>query len=166
MMRIWALLITLVLALAFQTALAPDISPWGLIPDIILLIVVAYSLLKGPIYGMLLGIIGGFATDLIGGGLIGVHALSKMVIGLLCGVLEKTIFKDSLLVPAIAAGVVTLLHDLIAFLVMISFGHKQSLLFHLVRYTLPLTVYHMVLAPAIYRLVFRGERYIMLRKSL
>lgn len=165
-MRTWVLLIMLILALTLQTALAPDISPWGLIPDLVLMVVMSYGLLKGPIYGMTLGFIGGFVTDFIGGGILGVNALSKMIIGLLCGVLEKTIFKDNLLVPAVAAAIVTVLQDLLIFLVMVSFGSKQPLIHHMIRYTFPLVVYHMILAPFIYRLVFRGERYIMLRKSL
>lgn len=166
MMRTWVLLITLILALTLQTALAPDISPWGLIPDLLLLVVMSYGLLKGPTYGMTLGFIGGFATDFIGGGILGVNALSKMVIGLLCGVLEKTIFKDNLLVPAVAAAFVTILQDLIIFLVMVSFGNKQSLAHHMIRYTFPLVLYHMLLAPFVYRLVLRGERYVMLRRSI
>lgn len=165
-MRTWMLLLTLILALLIQTTMVMDISPWGLIPDLILLIVLSYGLLKGPFFGMSLGLVGGFAIDFIGGGIIGINALSKMIIGLLCGAMEKTIFKDNLLVPALAAAIVTILQDLIIYLVLVSFGNQQPFVYHMIRYTLPLMAYHMILAPVIYRMIFRGERYVMLRKSL
>lgn len=166
-MRGWILAIIVVAALVLQTIVAPFLSPFGLIPDFVLLLAVAYGLLKGPIFGASIGLAGGFIVDFAGGvGVLGVNALAKMTTGLFCGLMEKTIFKDNLLVPAIAAIVTTLMHELIIYFVLSALGWQILFLHNFLRYTLPLTLYHAVLAPFVYYFVYRLERYLLLRNSI
>ena len=164
-MRVWVLALILGIALGIQTTFVRYFSPFGLNPDIILLTVVALGLLKGSFAGVTFGFIGGYITDFVGGPLLGVNALAKLIIGLICGMMEKTIFKDNLLVPAIAAFIVTFIQDIIIFLVLFSFGSHTPFLYHLARYTIPLSIYHMILAPAVYYGVYRLEHFFLLRRS-
>ncbi|HEX2953343.1 MAG TPA: rod shape-determining protein MreD [Bacillota bacterium] len=164
-MRGWLLALGIVVAFTIQTAIAPILSPFGLIPDLILLLVISIALLKGPVVGMGIGLVGGLLTDCLAGGIIGVHAMAKMVIGLSCGLMEKTIFKDNFLVPSVTVWIGTLVHDLIIGLIYSSFGWETMLFNHLWRYTFPLMFYHAILAPFIYYLVFFTERRLMLRNS-
>ncbi|HHZ20831.1 MAG TPA: rod shape-determining protein MreD [Firmicutes bacterium] len=165
-MRGWILAIIITVALVLQTTVIPFLSPLGLIPDFILLLTLSYGLLKGPFFGVSVGFTSGFIMDFASGdGVLGVNALAKMVAGLLCGLMEKNVFKDNLLVPAIAAFVLTLIHDLILFLVLFALGWQLRFLYHFLRYTLPLSLYHALLAPLVYYCVYRLERYLLLRKS-
>jgi rod shape-determining protein MreD len=164
-MRVWTIALSFGIALGIQTTVVRYFSPFGLIPDIILLTVVALGLLKGPFAGVTLGFAGGYITDFVGGPLLGANALAKLTVGLICGLMEKTIFKDNLLVPAIAAFIATFIQDIIIFLVLFSFSSRTPFLYHLARYTIPLSIYHMLLAPAVYYGIYRLEHFFLLRRS-
>lgn len=164
-MRGWLLTLGIILAFTVQTTIVRILSPFGLIPDLILLLVIAIALLKGPVVGMGIGLVGGLLTDCLAGGIIGVHAIAKMVIGLSCGFLEKNIFKDNFLVPIVIGWIATLIHDSIIGLVYNAFNWNIMFVNHLWRFTVPLMFFHAILAPVVYYLVFFSERRLMLRNS-
>lgn len=164
-MRGWLLALGLILAFAIQTAVAPIISPFGLKPDLILLMVIAIGLIKGPVMGMGFGLVGGFLLDCLAGHIIGPHAFANMVIGLSCGLMEKTIFKDNLLVPSLTAWVGTLIQELLVSLILLAFRWNTLFFLDLWRYTIPLMFYHALLAPAVYYLIYHIERRLMFRST-
>ena len=164
-MRGWLLALGICLAFALQTAVAPLFSPFGLTPDLMLLMVIAIGLLKGPVMGMGFGLVGGLLFDCQAGGIIGVHALADMLIGFACGLMEKTIFKDNLFIPLLAAWFSTLVQEILIGLILLAFRWRVLLLYTLWRYTIPLMFYHALLAPAVYYLIYRVERRLMLRNT-
>ncbi len=135
-----------------------DVLGLGLVPDLVLIVVVSYGLLKGPWFGAVLGLAAGLIADLmVGGVIVGVGALAKMATGFLAGLLEKTIFKDNLLVPFLALLVGTTIGELIFLLVNSALGwHFGSVLYLLAR-LVGLSLYNAVLAPPIYRQFYRLE---------
>lgn len=71
--------------LLLQTTLIPFISIWGVVPDLILILLVFYTLREGQIYGTVLGFVYGFFFDLITGSLLGSTIISKTVSGFIAG---------------------------------------------------------------------------------
>ncbi len=71
--------------LVIQTTVVPFISINGVVPDLILIFLVFYTLKGGQIYGMLLGFLYGFLFDVITGSLIGSAMLSKTLVGFIAG---------------------------------------------------------------------------------
>ncbi len=70
-----------------QTTLAPALRIGDVAPDLPLIVVVLLALRRGPEFGCLAGFATGFLQDAAGGGLIGVQALTKAIIGFAIGVL-------------------------------------------------------------------------------
>src|SRR5216117_1111406 len=64
-----------------QATLAPMIGVAGVTPDLPLIVVVLLALRRGPEFGCVAGFVTGLLQDAAGGGLIGVQALTKAVIG-------------------------------------------------------------------------------------
>ncbi len=74
---------------AIQLTAIPFISFRGIFPDLILILVVYYSVKEGQIFGMFLGFSLGFLFDLISGGLIGSSMFAKTLAGFLSGYFYK-----------------------------------------------------------------------------
>lgn len=71
--------------LLIQITVVPLLSISGVIPDMIIILLVYYSITQGQIYGSVLGFIYGFLFDIITGGLIGSTMFSKTLAGFVAG---------------------------------------------------------------------------------
>ncbi len=71
--------------LVLQLTVVPLISYNNIVPDLIILPVVYFSVKNGQRFGMLLGFLLGFLFDLFSGGLIGPAMFSKTVAGFIAG---------------------------------------------------------------------------------
>jgi rod shape-determining protein MreD len=164
-MRWLILSIGLILSVAIQATWlhALYFLPGQVVPDLILLMTISYGLLKGSDQGFLLGFAGGFFMDLISGGLIGVQALTKMATGFVAGLMEKNIFKDNLLVPALAAFIGTLFCEMSNILLYMAFSAEYNFFHALFFNILPEAVYNSILAPLVYYLFLKLERYLIKR---
>ena len=65
--------------LLIQLVVVPLISVFGVVPNVIVILVVYYLLLGGQIYGMILGFVFGFFFDLFSGGVLGASMLSMTI---------------------------------------------------------------------------------------
>ena len=68
-----------------HATVAPALRIAGVTPDLPLIIVVLLALRRGPEFGALAGFAAGLLQDAAGGGLIGVQALTKALIGFAIG---------------------------------------------------------------------------------
>lgn len=108
----------LVVPLLFVTALIQStivahVDIWGVFPDLPLLWVVSWGLLRGARQGMVWGFIAGVALDVFAGGPFGAGTLSMIAAGFLVGLTEPTLFRSHLALPLVAAFVATLVYDLV-----------------------------------------------------
>ncbi len=71
--------------LVIQTTIIPLVSINGIVPDLILILLVFYSMRLGQIYGTVLGFIYGFLFDIITGNLLGSTMLSYTLAGFIAG---------------------------------------------------------------------------------
>ncbi|TCL70954.1 rod shape-determining protein MreD [Hydrogenispora ethanolica] len=160
-MRFAILTISVILGVAIQaTWLAQLNLPGQVVPDLILILVISYGLLRGPDEGLLFGLAAGFFLNLHSGGIIGIEALSKMMAGYCAGLLEKNIFKDNLLVPVVAVLAGTLIFNSFSGLMYIAFKANYNLWGMFISNILPQTAYNAVLAPLVYYFLFKSEHFI------
>ncbi|OGU36259.1 MAG: rod shape-determining protein MreD [Ignavibacteria bacterium RIFOXYB2_FULL_35_12] len=71
--------------LLLQSTLVPLISIVGIIPDLILILLVYFTLRMGQIHGTVLGFIYGFLLDMITGNIFGSAMISKTISGFVTG---------------------------------------------------------------------------------
>ncbi len=77
--------ITFLIVLLVQLTVIPFIAIAGVIPDLILISLVYYSISRNQFYGTVLGASYGFLVDLITGSLLGSSMLSKTIAGFTAG---------------------------------------------------------------------------------
>ena len=83
--------------LLIQITVIPLISIDGIVPDLILILLVYYSISYNQIYGTVLGASYGFLFDLITGSLLGSMMLSKTIVGFIAGYYSAETRRDQFL---------------------------------------------------------------------
>jgi rod shape-determining protein MreD len=85
--RVLATTLVLVLAVALQAVVFSSLSIGGVVPDLVLLVVVAAALVRGPEFAAALGFLGGLAIDLAppADHVAGRWALALVAVGYLAG---------------------------------------------------------------------------------
>ena len=86
--------ITFLIVLLVQLTVIPFIAIAGIIPDLILISLVYYSISRNQFYGTVLGASYGFLIDLITGSLLGSSMLSKTIAGFTAGYFSAEAKKD------------------------------------------------------------------------
>lgn len=122
----------------------------GVKPDLLLILVVFTSLLKGPVQGLKIGFLVGLLEDLLSGKFLGIRILTKALTGLLIGLGETKIFKENYLVPVVVLFFSTLVHEILFMLFSKFTGFELPLGTVFWKQILTLAVYHAVIAPFFY----------------
>jgi rod shape-determining protein MreD len=141
----------IVVALLIQLTLINSITILGLKPDLIMVVVVVFSLLKGAKEGTVSGFASGLLQDIFSAGLLGINALAKTVIGFTCGILKEKIFHEHILflIPLITF-IASLMQSILMFLLLHAFGIEYNLAWGLKQVALPEALYSSLLSPFIF----------------
>lgn len=92
-MRTLGVVVSLLGALALQSALGRFVPSHGRVFDPFLIVVVFWALRRGEEHGMVVGLLAGWIQDaLFGGPVAGFGALSKLLIGFITGVAGSRLF--------------------------------------------------------------------------
>jgi len=98
-----------------HATLTPLVSVSGVTPDLPLIMVSLLALRRGSEFGCLAGFVTGLLQDAAGGGLIGVQALTKAVIGFGIGVAGSRLRVSQPLVQVLGLVVLTIAEGLARF---------------------------------------------------
>lgn len=143
----------LVTAYVLQTSFLPLLNFNGIGMDLLLLVVVSFSLLKGQRFGVLLGFMAGLLQDLASGTFFGMNTLSKMMIGYIFGLASQQVFKEKFFLPVIGAAMATGINYLVLALLMLLLGYRFNPLYNFENVLLPMLIYNMVAAFPIHLVV-------------
>lgn len=96
-----------------QSTVMPRITVLGMHPDLLLMAVTSWSLLRGSEEGMLWALIGGVALDLFSGAPFGVYSLSLLLIGFAAGLGQRSMLRFDILAPILMIPLSTLVYVLV-----------------------------------------------------
>ena len=141
----------IVVALLIQLTLINSITILGIKPDLIMVIVVVFSLLRGEKEGAISGFASGLLQDIFSTGLLGINSLAKTVIGFICGILKEKIFHEHILflIPVITF-IASITKSILIFLLLRAFGIEYNLAWSLKQLALPEALYSSLLSPFIF----------------
>ncbi len=145
------------LALA-QTTLTPMLPAGTAKPDLLLVLVVAWGIVRGNGEATLWGLGGGLFLDLLSGVPFGLQTLGLAAVGLLADLMETNFFRSNILIPLAAIFVATILFHIIEAAALQSTGYPinwESFIFHIV---LPAAGLNTILMPVVYLLLRRLDR--------
>ncbi|MBI2122669.1 MAG: rod shape-determining protein MreD [Armatimonadetes bacterium] len=149
----------LIVAALVQTAWLVRMPIAGEVMDPVLVLAVATGILRGAESGAVVGLAGGLLQDLLSGGPLGMHGLSKLVVGFGSGLFERSIYIENPFLPAVAAFAGTLLGEALLNIVGVVTGLGTVSLRDAVPRVLIQAVLNSVIAPPL----FRGIRALDLR---
>lgn len=145
---IYGLLI--IASLALQTTIFPLVPFIGISPDLILILVVVFSLLNGGVFGAKFGFVAGLALDLSIGYMVGLNAVTKMIVGLVVGTLSQRFFKENYVVPVSSVLMATWLDQFLYLGGTFLFGSSVPWNLALQRVIVPLGFYNSALTLLLY----------------
>jgi rod shape-determining protein MreD len=93
-----------------QSTVLPRITVLGIHPDVMLMVVTSWSLLRGSEEGMLWALIGGLTLDLLSAAPFGVCTLPLLLVSFLCGLSQRGVFRFDFLIPILVIPVATLVY--------------------------------------------------------
>lgn len=127
-------------------------------PDLVLLVVLAWSINRGLTEGSIGGIVGGLALDLTSATPFGLHTGLLGAIGSLTALGEENLFRGNVVLFAITGALATVVMHGGALLVLQAAGQQAVGLARFVQFVVPTAVLNALLMPLVYTLVRRVVR--------
>ena len=119
-------------------------------PNVTLLVVVAWSFHRGPNEGVVWGLIGGLAIDLASGSPTGITPLPLMIAALVVGVGRGRIYSSNIVLPALVSLFAIGLYQAIWLLLLAIVGQPISWRLGIVQVGVPLLFLNLALMPVFY----------------
>ncbi|MGQ9493051.1 MAG: rod shape-determining protein MreD [Anaerolineae bacterium] len=130
-----------------QTSVMPNFLLFGVVPDLMLLVVVSWTLLRNSREGIAWALAGGFLLDLLSSGPFGALSVSLSLSTLAIGIGGLGVFQGSSWLPAIASILATGLHNLVYVTILRLSGRAVPWMTGLLQVTIPCMIWN---AMAIY----------------
>ena len=146
-MRVVTLFLTLAGAAAAQSTLGSGLTLFRVRPDLVLLLVVTFSIVRGVEEGALAGLIGGLMVDCLSAIPFGASTLIMGAIGLATGLGEDNIYRANVVIPLIAVFLATILYHSFLMLTLQAAGWSVEWLGTLALQTVPGAFLNAMLAP-------------------
>jgi rod shape-determining protein MreD len=136
-----------------QSTVMPRITLLGVHPDLVLMAVISWSLLRGSEEGMLWALIGGVIMDLLSGAPFGICTLALLIASFASGLGQHHIMRADLLIPVIVIPPATLVYHLILLGALAALGWRAEWNTSLRRVVLPSMLINSLGMPVVYLLV-------------
>jgi rod shape-determining protein MreD len=151
--------IALLFALALlQSTVVPRIEIMGVHPDLVLMAVTSWSILRGPEEGMVWAVTGGVVMDLLSGAPFGISTLALLVVSFASGFGPRDILRVDILLPIVTIPLATLLYRTMTLGMLSVLGWETSWAASMRHIVLPSLVVNSIGMPFVYLLVRRLHR--------
>ncbi|NLC93880.1 MAG: rod shape-determining protein MreD [Treponema sp.] len=144
----------LLCSVIIESSILSNIYFLQVVPDIVLICSIYFSLLNGKTYGETTGFISGLLLDFISGVPFGFNCLFRTIIGYISGLFSKTIIISGIFIPMISIGIATILKYFLIILISVFYPtvitHVTSIISYKFLFEL---IANIILAPFIFKLL-------------
>ncbi len=127
-------------------------------PDLVLLCVVVWAVLRGAREALPWAFVGGLLLDLLSGGPFGASALALVLVAFCASAGEIGVFRNAYVLPLLATFWGSVLYGALLLFLLASFGRPVEWLPALRHVVVPGALLNTVCAPLVYALLSRVER--------
>ncbi|RME09900.1 MAG: rod shape-determining protein MreD [Ardenticatenia bacterium] len=156
-MKWWMPILVMLVAALIQATWLHHFAIGGVHPDLVLLIVVAWSLLRGTREGVILAFLGGFFLDSLSAAPFGVFTIPLLLVAFITGLGEINILRMTFILPLLVGFLATLLYYILAFVMLRTLQWNISITFAL-QTGGRAALYNTLLMPFVYVLSLRVHR--------
>jgi len=152
--------VLLISAVLIQTTLSPYIQINGVHPDLVLLLVIGWTVLRGLEEGILWALVGGLSIDFISGTAFGLFTLALLLTTLAAGLFHGRIFGSSIVLPLGLAFPLSLFFNSIALFLLSLLGHPVVWLDALSNLLFPLALFNTGVMTIVFPLLYLLNRFL------
>ena len=153
-MRVIVIGAVLVFGVLLETTMVSRIAVFGVTPNLMLSIIVSYSILRGDTEGAIAGFAGGLLKDVALGQSVGLFAMLGLLVGHFCGKPFRDFYRESFFLPMLSTGVMTVAYGLALYMFYTLTIARVNILYYIGGVVLPVAVYTMVVSVFIYRILY------------
>lgn len=153
-MRLFNYFLLITINFLLQTTIFENLMILDTKPNLLLVLVVAFSFLRGDLEGATLGFFTGLLVDMFFGYFLGLNAFSYMLVGFMVGYVSVELYKDNIFICFLLVLVFNLVFGIIYFILTAFFLGYPNLMFFLWDIIVPEALYSSVVAFFIYKLYF------------
>lgn len=150
-MKYFRNILIILIVFLIQSSIVPYFSIFGIQPDILLVVIISISFFEGPNYGSVNGFFGGLLQDMLSIRGFGIGMISKTILGYSSGMFERTIFLENRFLVAPAVALVTIISQVLYFLLAFLFGYQTGLNFF--GHVLPIAFYNAILGTPVFLII-------------
>ncbi|MDD2958297.1 MAG: rod shape-determining protein MreD [Lachnospiraceae bacterium] len=123
-------------------------------PNLMIIIIVSFGLMRGKKSGMLTGFFCGLCCDLLFKTTLGFYALTYMWIGYFAGYFYRIFYDDDIKTPLLLVSVSDLIFGIVQYLFTFLLRGRIHFFFYLGRIIIPEVLYTVILTILIYRIIY------------
>ena len=153
-------IIIILLAFLLQTTVFHKLALANVVPNLLLILTVCYSYMRGRTSGEVIGLVCGLMLDMMYGSVIGLYAFIFMTIGFLCGYCQKIYFSDNYILPCVLVGLSDLVYGFYYYITEFFVRGKLHFTFYFSHIILPELIYTLVISVVVFRVLNRLEKYL------
>lgn len=127
-------------------------------PNLIFVFVVLMALRHGQRIGIYTALLGGFCQDVVIGNFFGIHLLPYLLIAIICGYIGRDLDRDQWILTVLIVLAATELNLVLDGLLLAASGQYIHLLAYLFEFSVPMLIYHGIVALPIDHIVWKLRR--------
>lgn len=149
-MNYYLLIPLLGLVALLQTTLVPALQAFNAVPNLVLIVVVGYTMEYGSQRGLMWAFIGGLWLDLLTGTPLGVSAIALIIVVSVVGMVSSNLFRGHVVILALGGLLAGVLYGVIVVAILTLVGRPTVWPEAIVGVILPNAVYNAVVLPILY----------------
>ena len=139
-------------ATIIEASILSNISFLLVVPDLVLICCIYFSLLNGKLYGEVSGFISGIFLDFITGVPFGLNCVFRTIMGYLFGLFSETIIISGIVIPMASVAIGTFSKKLLIFFISLLFPKLSLNIYSIISYQFLFEISaNVLLAPVIFK---------------
>ena len=155
MLRKIVLFLIISICFVLQTTTFQTLSFANIAPNLLIVVVAAFGLMRGKKEGMYIGFFSGLLIDIFCGFYLGIYALLYMYVGYLTGLFQKRFYPEDIKLPLILISASDLILNLIIYVLLFLTRSRYDFAYYLKSVIIPEFVYTMILTIFLYLLLLK-----------
>jgi len=157
-MYIFISLVILVGTAFLQATLSPFMKISGVHPDLVLLLVISWVILRGLEEGLFWAVVGGLSLDILSGAPFGAFTSSMVVVALLTSLFHGRIFGSSIILPLSLTFPLSLLFNGLVLLLLMVLGRPMDWSAAFFNILLPVAIFNTMVMVLVFPLLYLLNR--------
>lgn len=145
--------ILIVVFFLLQCSFFSQFSLADVVPNLLIILTASVAIINGSLEGCLVGFFSGLLLDAVFGPYLGMYALGYLICGYLTGIGNRVFYKEDITFPILMIAAADLFYGFYMYVFGFMIRGRLNILFYIRRIILPETVYTVIIAIFLYRLI-------------